>query len=160
MDKIQCGVGYRLKRDLRKLYQQIFGSFIKFAGSSFVASCVDEVLFVGMTALLERVLSGFALALVPFLIARILSSLINFRLNQRFVFHIRQNTGKALLRYYYLAVPVAMAQLGLTYTLYWLLHIGQQQLLLRGVIYAGVMMLLFFVNFLLQRRWVFAYDRE
>ncbi len=151
---------FRAVRDSWRIYKLILAHFVKFIASSFVASVVDEVLFVGVTALVQERLGGFLLTLVPFLTARIVSSLLNFRMNQRLVFCSSQDTGKALLRYFYLAIPVALAQLGLTYGVYLLLHIGQEQVLLRGVIYACVMVALFIFNFIIQQRWVFASERK
>lgn len=151
---------FRAVRDSWRIYKLILAHFFKFIGSSFVASIVDEVLFVSVTALLQDAMGSFVLNLVPFLVARIVSSLLNFRMNQRLVFCGSQNTGKALLRYFYLAIPVALAQLGLTYGVYLLLHIGQEQIFLRGVIYACVMVALFIFNFIIQQRWVFASERE
>lgn len=151
---------FRAVRDSWRIYKLILAHFFKFIGSSFVASIVDEALFVSVTALLQGVLGSFALTLVPFLVARIVSSLLNFRMNQRLVFCSSQDTGKALLRYFYLAIPVALAQLGLTYGAYELLHIRQEQVILRGVIYACMMVVLFIFNFIIQQRWVFASERK
>lgn len=151
---------FRAVQDSWRIYKLILAHFFKFIGSSFVASVVDEVLFVALTHCLGGWLDSFALTLVPFLVARVLSSLINFRMNQRLVFCSSQDSGKALLRYFYLAVPVALAQLGLTYGAYLLFHIGEEQVVFRGLIYAGVMVALFIFNFIIQQRWVFASDRE
>lgn len=151
---------FRAVRDSWRIYKLILAHFFKFIGSSFVASIVDEALFVSATALLQNVQGSFVLELVPFLVARIVSSLLNFRMNQRLVFCSSQDTGKALLRYFYLAIPVALAQLGLTYGAYLLFHIGQEQIVLRGVVYACVMVVLFVFNFIIQQRWVFAAERK
>lgn len=154
------GSHFRAVQDSWRIYKQILSHFLKFIGSSFVASVVDEGLFVGLTYVLGSVLDHFALTIVPFLVARIISSLINFWMNQRLVFCSTESTAKAMLRYFYLAIPVAAAQLGLTYGVYQLLSIQPEQVLLRGLIYAGVMVALFLVNFMIQQRWVFSSNRE
>lgn len=147
-------------KDSWRIYKLILGHFLKFIGSSFAASVVDETLFVGLTYALGNVLDHFALTIVPFLIARVVSSLINFWINQRLVFCSTESTAKAMLRYFYLAIPVALAQLGLTYGVYLLLGIRPEQVLLRGLVYAAVMVALFLVNFMIQQRWVFASHQE
>ena len=80
---------------------------------------------------------------------------MNFYINKTLVFRTHISTGKALARYFILALPVLAAQLGLTHLLFVLLNIGPQQTLLRGILYAIVMTALFFVSYIAQRRWVF-----
>ena len=61
-----------------------------------------------------------------------------------------------MVRYYALAIPQLLAQLLLTHGVYQLLGIGDHQTLLRGLLYALVMCVLFIASFLIQQRWVFA----
>ena len=61
-----------------------------------------------------------------------------------------------MLRYYLLAVPQFLAQLGLTYGTYQLFGIGSGQTILRAVIYAIVMVVLYLASVMIQQRWVFA----
>lgn len=72
--------------------------------------------------------AGFALAfaltrnvLVSVLVGR-LSSLVNFALNRRFVFHNRGSVARALWRYYALALLVGLLSYGLIWTLNTPLH--------------------------------------
>ncbi len=142
-------------RDSWRIYKLLLGHFFRYAISSVVSAVLDEGLFALLSFLLRGVLVGFALTAVPTAIARLGSSLCNFFINKKLVFRKDVATGKALLRYYMLAVPVALAQMGLTYGTFALLGIGAHQTLLRAVIYGVVMAVLFLFTFLVQQRWVF-----
>jgi putative flippase GtrA len=71
------------------------------------------------------------------------------------VFQNKDRTGKALLRYYCLAIPMLLLQLGLTHGAYLLFGIEDHQTLLRTLIYVAVMTVLYIVSFMFQQRWVF-----
>ena len=88
--------------------------------------------------------------------ARIVSSLLNFFMNHRLVFQSHVSIGKAIVRYYALAVPQFLAQLLLTQGIVSLLGIQDDQTLLRGLLYGLVMCVLFVLSFTIQQRWVFA----
>lgn len=89
------------------------------------------------------------------------SSLLNFFLNKKVVFRSQCATGKALLRYYGLAIPILLLQLGLSHGAYLLFSIGSRQVVLRAVIYGIVMIALFLLSYVIQQRWVFtASDKE
>jgi putative flippase GtrA len=96
------------------------------------------------------------MTLLPLLGARTISCLINFEINRRLVFQSERSVGTALLLYFLQAIPLAVLQLVLTFGAYWLFDIGEEQIALRGGIYAMVMVVLFVVGFLLQKFWVFA----
>ena len=117
---------------------------------------LDEGIFVLLSGLLQSVLSGFWLTALPAAIARAISSVVNFYMNKALVFHSKGNTTRAFLRYFALAIPQALAHMGITYGLFLLFGIGEDETLLRGVIYALVMTALFFVSFVIQQRWVFS----
>ena len=79
-----------------------------YALSSVLSWVVDTGLFRLGLALFGGLL-GEAAAPVCNVIARIFSSFFNFNLNNRMVFQSREPYGKALLRYYLLAVPTLAA---------------------------------------------------
>ena len=147
---------FRVIRDSFRIYKWIFGHFFRYTLSSLTSAVVDEGLYMLLSYCLHPVLTGFFLTAIPVIIARASSSLINFFINQRFVFHAKGSTGKALLRYFLLAVPIAVCQLLLTYLAVTLLQIGNGQALLRGIVHFVIMVGLFLVNYLVQQRWVFA----
>lgn len=151
---------FRPLRDSWRIYKLIFTHFFKYTASSLTSSLVDEALFLMLTGWLTNYLSGFALTAVPTLVARALSSLMNFWMNQKMVFQSQIPTGKALKRYAAVAVPQAFAQMGLTFGIYSLFSIGAERVVLRGVIHALVMVILFCVSYVIQQQWVFAQKRS
>ena len=147
---------FRAIRDSWRIYKLILAHFFRYTLSSLLSSLVDEGVYTLLTWLLGSVLSGFAITAVPTLAARLISSLFNFFVNKKAVFRSNVSTGKALLRYYAVALPVLMAQIGLTHGVFYLFNISAEQVLLRSAIYALVMVVLFIASFSIQQRWVFA----
>lgn len=129
--------------------------FVKYTASSLVSSAAEEGIYLLLTWLLGGVLGKFALALIPMVVARGASGLMNFWINRKLVFKCNLPLWGALGRYTAQAVPVSVMQFLLTYGVYEIFHIGEEQVILRGVIYAGVMVVLFVVGFVAQKLWVF-----
>ena len=148
-------------RDSWRIYKLIFARFFKYTLSSLFSAVLDEGLFLLLSILLLPLsLSGMALTAISITVARLVSSLVNFYMNHRMVFHSNVPMGKALLRYCALAVPQFVAQLLLTQGVFWLFDIQDQQVVLRGVVYCLVMCALFIVSFLVQWRWVFSGSKK
>ena len=129
--------------------------FVRYTASSLASSVAEEGIYVLLTWLLGGVLGEFALALIPMVVARGASGLMNFWINRKLVFKSDLPLWGALGRYTAQAVPVAVMQFLFTYGFYAIFHIGEEQVILRGVIYAGVMVALFVVGFAAQKMWVF-----
>ena len=142
-------------RDSLRIYKLILKHFVEYTLSGIVSWIIDSGLFALLSWMLRDVLEGFLLSAVTIGTARVVSSLINFYMNKRLVFHSHVSTGKALIRYYSLAIPTLLAQLGLTYGIYTLFSIGADRIALRTVIHSIVMVVLFISSFMLQQRWVF-----
>lgn len=151
---------FRAVRDSWRIYKLILAYFFKYTLSSLLSAVVDEGLFTLLSWLLGGYLSGLALTAVPTVTARAASSLLNFFLNKEVVFHSHASTGKALARYYALAVPILLLQLSLTHGLYLLFSIDAAQVGLRALIYGIVMVALFLLSYVVQQRWVFAAKKE
>ena len=92
---------------------------------------------------------------VPYVGARVVSSLLNFFLNKKVVFQSEENTGKAMLKYYLLALPQMAAQLLLTDGVCQLLGVPETASGLRTLWYVIVMVCLYFISYTIQQRWVF-----
>ena len=146
-------------RDSWRIYKLILAHFFKYTASSLVSSVVDWGVFVLMTAWLKTSLTGIALTAIPLIVARTTSSWVNFVINQKLVFHSECSTCKALFKYYVTAVPLAVAQMLLTHAINSAFSIDEHAVLLRSLIYAVVMTVLFFVNFFIQQKWVFTTKR-
>ncbi len=151
---------FRPLQDSWRIYKLILSHFFKYTICSLFSFFVDEGAFMLFTHLFQGFASGFALTALPAGCARILSSVFNFTVNKKLVFHSSASSGKALLRYFALAVPIALLQIGLTHGAYLLLHIAADRIFLRGLIHAVVMIVLFIVSYMVQQRWVFADDSQ
>lgn len=148
---------FRAVRDSWRIYKLILAHFFRYTLSSIASAVVDEGMFLLLTFLLHGAgVLGLTLNAVATVGARVVSSLLNFFLNRSLVFRSKGSVGKAMLKYYALAVPTLLAQVALTEGVYRLLSIAESQVLLRGLIYAVVMAVLFVVSFVIQQRWVFS----
>jgi putative flippase GtrA len=87
---------------------------------------------------------------------RITSSVLNFYLNKKLVFHSSTNTGVALMRYIMLAVPQMLLQILLTSGVCGLFGVEADGSLAYMLIYCAVMIVLFIFSYTIQQRWVFA----
>ena len=151
---------FRAVRDSWRIYKLILAHFFKYTISSLASSVVDEGLFVLLTWLLQSTLTDPLLTAIPFVVARLVSSLLNFYANMKLVFDAKVSTGKAMVKYFMLAIPQAVAHLVLTYGIYVLFAIPANATFMRGLIYAIVMTVLFFASFVIQQRWVFAGKKQ
>ena len=146
-------------KDSWRIYKLILKHFFRYTLSSLVCAGVDT----GMFALLDHLLVGASAAVqstVPYAGARIISSLLNFFLNQKLVFESQVKTGKAMLRYYALAIPQLLCQMLLTNGVYALFHVENTSGGLRTLWYVIVMVCLYIISYTIQQRWVFAKSKN
>ena len=146
---------FRAVRDSVRIYSLILRHFFRYTAASILSALVDTGVFTLLSWLLGGILGGLVLDAVATGTARVVSSLLNFLLNKTLVFRSKASAGKALVRYYCLAIPLLLAQLGLTHGTYLLFGIRDDQTFLRTVIYVIVMTVLYIVSFIIQQRWVF-----
>lgn len=147
-------------RDSWRIYKLILRHFFKYTLSSLTSAVVDTGAYALLTVLLRPFVKGFALTSVAGVAARVISSLLNFFLNKKLVFNSKVSTGKAMARYYALAIPQMAAQVLLTQGVYSLLGIPDTATGLRTLLYAVVMTVLYILSFIIQQRWVFAADKR
>ncbi len=138
----------------------ILGHFLKYGASAVFSAALEEGLLALFGRLFLGLFSGFAFTALTAGLARLISSVCNFFINQKLVFESKGSTGKALLRYYALALPNALLQIGLSHGAYLLFGISEAQTLIRGIVHFGVMVLLFLFSFVLQQRWVFSGKKD
>jgi putative flippase GtrA len=143
-------------KDSWRIYKLILKHFFRYTISSIVSAVVDNGMFALLSGLLHTILAGFPLTAVCSVSARVVSSLLNFFMNHKLVFQSRVSTGKAMLRYYMLAIPQMAAQVLLTQGVYWLFAIPDSATGLRTLLYAVVMTVLYIASYMIQQRWVFA----
>ena len=143
-------------RDSWRIYKLILAHFFRYTLSSLVCAGVDTVSYWLLSLGLSGVLSGFALTAAAGAAARIISSLVNFFLNKNMVFRTKVSTGRALIRYYALAIPQMGAQILLTQGIYTLFRVSDHAGGIRTLWYVVVMVVLYFISYTIQQRWVFA----
>lgn len=136
----------------------ILGHFIKYGLSAVFSALLEEGLLALFGRLFLGLFTGFAFTAVTAGLAWIVSSVVNFFMNQKLVFESKGKTVPAMLRYYALALPNALIRILLAHGLYVLLGIAEGQTLLRGVLHFCVMVVLFCITFVIQQRWVFKKD--
>ena len=147
-------------RDSWRIYKLILAHFFRYTAVSVLSAIIDNGLFAILDLLLHNSVTGITLTTVCTAGARVVSSLFNFFMNKKVVFKTNASTGKAMLRYYLLAIPQLVAQALLTQGVYSLLNIPDTATGLRTLIYAVVMTVLYIVSFMIQQRWVFAPQKK
>ena len=97
-------------------------------------------------------------SLFDFLPARLLSSFLNYYLNKRFVFEEKKQSARSLIRYYILwivqAIVTALATTGLN------LALGGTSGIFYFLVTVFVKCVIFIASYTVQKKWVFAPDRE
>lgn len=147
---------FRVIHDSWRIYKLILAHFFRYTVSSVISAIVDTASFSLFSKLFSSLVHGLSLTAAAGILARIISSLLNFFMNKNLVFRTETNTKRALLRYYCLALPQMAAQVLLTQEVYVLFSINESQSFLRTLIYAIVMAALYIISYMIQQRWVFA----
>ncbi len=142
------GSHFRAVRDSILIYKLI----IKYMASSFASAGIDLLAFLILHALLGGILADFAVGVCTVL-ARAISSFVNFNLNKKLVFGSSKKYTDAMIRYYILCVIQLSVSAGLVYLLGLLFTTDSSWLL--TLLKAVVDTALFFLSFRIQREWVF-----
>ena len=150
---------FRTFRDSWRIYKLILKHFFLYTLSSLISSVADIGAFALLSRLLAASLRGFALTAATVGGARILSSLLNFSLTKRWVFRTNVDTKHALLRYYMVSVPQFLLQLFLDQGVFSLFGVHDAGFL-RTLLHTVVMVVLYFISYMFQQRWVFAPEKS
>lgn len=126
-------------RDSWRIYKMI----LLFVASSLLSALVDYVLVLAFSAVFAMQAQGLLLSVV---LARVISSFLNYMLNRKFVFGDRSR--RSVLRYYLVAAGILLANYGLLSALSAVLPLALAKLLVELALYP--------LSFYLQRRFVFA----
>jgi putative flippase GtrA len=151
---------FRVIHDSWRIYKLILKHFFRYTLSSLASFVVDAGAVFLLTKLLGAFLRDPLLGGIATVGARAVSSLMNFFMNKKLVFQTNVSTGKAMLRYYALALPQLAVQALLNQGIYTLFSIGEEAAALRTLIHILVMCVLFIVSYTIQQRWVFAPDKN
>lgn len=126
-------------RDSWRIYKMI----LLFVASSLLSALVDYVLVLAFSAVFAMQAQGLLLSVV---LARVISSFLNYMLNRKFVFGDRSR--RSVLRYYLVAAGILLANYGLLSALSAVLPLALAKLLVELALYP--------LSFYLQRKFVFA----
>lgn len=130
---------------------------LKYSLSSVASWVIDNGLFLLLKTWLG-VRLGAAADLVCTVLARAVSSFFNFNANNRLVFGHQGRYGRALLRYYCLAVPIMLCSAGIVTVLDRVF--GVTAPVLSTAIKICVDAVLFLASYAIQKKWVFSQNTE
>ena len=137
---------------------RIFKVMAKFLLSSGAAFLIDTGIFYILMKLFAERWGTFA-PTISLVIARVISSFVNFNANKSFVFQSKGHYKRAMLRYYILCVIQLAVNAALTNGLVALAGRAAGHAISAGLatlIQIAVMTLLFFISYPIQREWVFS----
>lgn len=169
------GTHFHPIRDSWRIYKLLFANFIKYLSSSLACTLLDNGLYylfdLAAFALMPTALMAFdfnLFGIIPvsaelqiilaYTLSRLISSAVNFKLNKSLVFEVKNCKG-ALGRYYLLVLGVIVVSFTLLSVLSHLLGLGGDKSFLRTLLKCVIDFILFFVNYRIQRAWVFASPR-
>ena len=137
--------------DSWRIYRVIFTNFFKFMASSVISMLVDQGLFNILNLLLfangKAKLARFIL--ISTIIARIISSLLNYMMNRKYVFSDAESRQHhSFYRYYLLCTGIMLASAGGTWCLS---RVGLSSTIAKLVTDT----VLYFASYRLQQQWVF-----
>ena len=144
------GSHYHPFRDSWRIAKVLFGGFFKFMGSSLLCVAIDQGAFnlLNLGVFGNGVVKNGTLILVSTVIARVISAGVNFAINKNLVFRKEGNLTTSLPRYILLSIAVMLLSAGGT----WLLgNTGLSTQAAKPIVDT----LLYFVNYRVQRQWVF-----
>lgn len=144
------GTHFHPIRDSWRIYKVLLGSFFKFMGSSLICVLIDQGIFnlLNLAAFHNGEAKDASVILLCTVIARVVSSVVNFTLNRNLVFGKNGKAGKAFLRYVILCAGIMLLSAGGT----WLLsRTGMSSTVAKLITDT----LLYFVSYRAQEMWVF-----
>lgn len=138
---------FRTVRDAVRIYALI----IKYMSSSMVSSFVDEVMFFLFTTLFGAMLGDFSVFICT-AAARVISSSLNFAINRR-IFDSKGKMSRTVIKYIITAALTMCLSATIVHILRELINVDAA--ILQTLLKIVVDVILFFLNFRVQRMWVF-----
>ena len=131
----------------------ITGSGFRYLVSSFLSFLLDNGLYHLLFSLFLGSMAKEAASAAAQAVARVLSSLFNFTMNDRFVFQNKEDHGKAFVKYYCLCIPQTLISMVCLTSLVKALEISSPGL--ATFVKIVVETALFFISYFIQKKWVF-----
>ena len=153
-DKEEYSSHYNALRDSWRIFK-VMAKFLLSSGAAFL---IDTGIFYVLMKLFAAKWGAFAPS-ISLLIARVISSFVNFNANKSFVFQSKAGYKRAMLRYYILCVIQYIVNAALTNGLVALAGRAAGHAISAGLatlIQIAVMTVLFFISYPIQREWVFS----
>ena len=128
-----------------------YSTFIKYIFSAGTSFLLDLILFTIFTNLLKNIMGDYAI-FIGTVLARILSSFYNYLLNRNTVFSSSKKgiDKTTFVRYYGLVVVQMIVSSTCVFLFYRLLHLPE------SMIKIPVDVVLFMVNYFIQKKWIFS----
>ncbi len=146
---------FRAVRDSWRIYKLILSHFFRYTASSLISSVVETSLYALLTDVFADLVADNLLTAAAFVPSRVLSSVLNYLVNRKLVFHSHASLGRSMTRYFTLMLGQMAVQWALDEAAYVLLAVAPEATALRTVIHVVIMMILFFISYIIQQRWVF-----
>lgn len=139
---------FRPIKDSWKIYKVIFSNFIKYMCSSLISCAVDLLGFQICLMVLSKISVGSRI-FYSTIIARIVSSVVNFVINKKVVFENEDKSKGQLIKYYILCVAQMLTSA--------VLVIGLNNLVAGEEVIKKVIVdsILFFISYHIQRKFIF-----
>ena len=131
----------------------ITGSGFRYLVSSILSFLLDNGLYRVLFSALQGSVAAHLVSPLAQVAARVVSSLFNFTLNDRWVFENKGEHGKALVKYYCLCIPQTLISMLCLTALVSSLRITAPWL--ATFVKILVETVLFFVSYFIQKKWVF-----
>ena len=127
---------------------RIFSRIIKYLFSSLASFLVD----IGLFAVLNGICHWGVFAST--VLSRAVSSVVNFTLNKKVVFHSGASLSKSLVKYYSLAIPIMLFSAFGVKGLSLLLDLPENSFAITAIKFI-VDIILFILNYNIQKKWIF-----
>lgn len=139
---------FRPIHDSISIYWKILNSFIKYSAVSIVSCVIDILLFKIFLSILNISVEN-TLIIVSTVLARIVSSLVNFGLNKKVAFNSNKKIKSTIIKYYTLCIIQMLVSGFAVSGIFALTHISE--VLIKIVVDT----ILFFINYRVQRIFIF-----
>jgi len=145
---------FRPVRDLMRVMGVLFGEFLSFIFSSLSSAAIDVGLFWILCNMIPHI-DGVWYVTFANIIARIISSMYNFAINYKLVFNSNANKKQAAVKYFIL-VLIQMVNSTWMVSLGTFLWPKASEVVIKII----VDLIIFFINYLIQKRLVFIKDKD
>lgn len=150
------GTHFQVLNDSVRVAKVIFGNFGKFLLSSLVSAAIDLSLAWFLLDLLKALIpsNDFQRIFLAVVIARLVSMIVNFVVNQTLVFNDTKKNKSAVIKYIMLCGLNMIASAFIVYFVSRVLGVSEKPVKLFGDV------LLFVINYQVQRNWIFVSKQE